>query len=139
MHQNEVISVGQLGIRYLRDGSQENEMGMFELLVPPNSNVPPAHSHTNNEEVVYVLEGKLRFTVDGVTRDLETGMTMSTPKGLVHGFSNPFDLPARALIVLSPDIGAQYFRDVGELINAGGPPDKAKLMQIMTKYGLSFI
>lgn len=139
MQQNEVISVGQLGIRYLRDGSEENEMGMFELLVPPNSNVPPAHSHTNNEEVVYVLEGKLRFTVDSLTRDLGPGMTMSTPKGSVHGFSNPFDLPARALIVLSPDIGAQYFRDVGEVINAGGPPDKAKLVQIMTKYGLSLI
>jgi uncharacterized cupin superfamily protein len=34
-------------------------MGIFELTVPPASNVPPPHSHSNNEEIVYVLEGTL--------------------------------------------------------------------------------
>lgn len=31
------IKVGQLGIRYLIDGSQSASMGMFELTVPPAS------------------------------------------------------------------------------------------------------
>jgi quercetin dioxygenase-like cupin family protein len=53
------INVGQLGIRYLVDGSQNGSMGIFELTVPPASNVPPPHSHSNNEEIVYVLEGTL--------------------------------------------------------------------------------
>ena len=61
---------------------------------------------------------------------------MSTPKGVVHAFSNPFDRTARALIIQSPDIGPQYFRDVAEVINAGGPPDKAALAAVMTRYGL---
>ena len=34
-------------------------MGIFELTVPPASNVPPPHSHSNSEEIVYVLEGTL--------------------------------------------------------------------------------
>ncbi len=37
---------------------------------------------------------------------------MYSPKGSIHQFSNPFDGQARALIVQSPDIGAQYFLDV---------------------------
>jgi hypothetical protein len=53
------INVGQLGIRYLVDGSQNGSMGIFELTVPPASNVPPPHSHSNNEEIVYVLENTL--------------------------------------------------------------------------------
>lgn len=61
---------------------------------------------------------------------------MRTPRGSVHQFSNPHDEPARALIVLSPDIGAQYFRDVAVVVNTGGPPDKAKLLSVMTRYGL---
>ena len=55
------IAAGQLRIRYLIDGSQNGSMGMFELTVPPASNVPPPHSHSNNEELVYVLEGTLRY------------------------------------------------------------------------------
>src|SRR5882672_8873655 len=118
------INVGQLGIRYLVDGSQTASLGIFELTVPPGSNVPPPHSHSNNEEIVYVLEGTLRYSVNSDTRDLTCGQSMHTPRGAVHAFSNPFDGVARALIVLSPDIGAQYFRDVAKVINAGGPPDK---------------
>lgn len=130
------INVGQLGIRYLVDGSQSASMGMFELTVPPASNVPPPHSHSNNEEIVYVLEGMLRYTVGSDTRDLTPGQSMQTPRDTVHGFSNPFAGVARVLIILSPDIGAQYFKDVAAVVNAGGPPDKAALVAVMSRYGL---
>ena len=130
------INAGQLTIRYLIDGSRTGSMGVFELTVPAGSNVPPPHSHSSNEEIVYVLEGKLRYTVGSDMRDLSPGQTMHTPRGTVHGFSNPFDRVARALITLSPDIGAQYFRDVAAVVNAGGPPDKAALVAVMSRYGL---
>ena len=130
------INAGRLRIRYLIDGSQSSSMGMFELTVPPASNVPPAHSHSNNEELVYVLEGKLRYMVASDTKDLGPGQSMHTPRGSVHAFSNPFDSVARALIILSPDIGAQYFKDVAAVVNAGHPPDKAALIAVMTRYGL---
>lgn len=130
------LKVGQLGIRYLIDGSGSGSMGIFELRIPPGSNVPPPHSHSGNEEIVYVLEGTLRYAVGAETRDLTPGQTMHTPKGVAHAFSNPFGAPARALIILSPDIGEQYFRDVAAVVNAGGPPDKAALAAVMGRYGL---
>lgn len=130
------IKVGQLSIRYLLDGTGDGTMGLFELSVPPGSNVPPPHSHSYNEECVYVLEGTLRYSVGDLTRDLAPGDSMFTPKGTVHGFSNPFSAPARALIALSPDIGAQYFRDVASVVNTGAPPDKAALVAVMARYGL---
>jgi quercetin dioxygenase-like cupin family protein len=130
------IKVGQLGINYLVDGSNSGNIGIFELTVPPGSNVPPPHSHSNNEECVYVLAGTLRYTVGAETRDLMPGQSMATPKGVVHGFSNPFAEAAKAMIVLSPDIGAQYFKDVAAVVNAGGPPDKAALASVMSRHGL---
>ena len=132
----ESIMVGQMRIRYLIDGSATGGLGVFELSVPPSSNVPPPHSHTDNEECVYVLEGLLRYAVDDDTRDLRPGDWMFTPRGAVHQFSNPHDALARALIVLTPDIGAQYFRDVASVVNVGGPPDRAKLLAVMSRYGL---
>lgn len=132
----ETIHLGQLRVRYLIDGSATQGMGVFELSVPPNSNVPPAHSHTRNDECVYALEGTLRYSVDDDVRDLRPGDWMFTPRGSVHGFSNPHGETARALIVLTPDIGAQYFRDVGAVVNAGGPPDRERLLAVMVQYGL---
>jgi quercetin dioxygenase-like cupin family protein len=130
------IKVGLLEINYLVDGAEEGGLGVFELTVPAGANVPPPHSHTDNEECVYVLSGVLRYAVDQEIRDLGPGEWMSTPRGAVHQFSNPGTEAARALVMMTPDIGAQYFRDVAAVAAAGGPPDRAKLMQVMKRYGL---
>ncbi len=133
---HEVVRVGQLEIRYLVDGAERGGLGVFEMKVPPGAVVPPPHSHTNNEECVYVLEGVLRYSVDGEVRELRPGDWMSTPRGSVHHFSNPSDATARVLVMLTPDIGAVYFRDVAAVVNAGGPPDRTKLVEVMARYGL---
>jgi quercetin dioxygenase-like cupin family protein len=132
----QVIKIGKTEIRYLVDGAKTSGLGLFEMTVPASAPVPPPHSHSNNEECIYVLEGVLRYTVDHDTRDLKPGEWMSTPRGSVHQFSNPGTETARALVMLTPDIGAQFFRDVGDLAGAGGPPDRVKLAAVMARYGL---
>ncbi|HTT38990.1 MAG TPA: cupin domain-containing protein [Burkholderiales bacterium] len=131
-----VVQVGQMEIRYLVDGSKEGGLGLFEMKVPAGADVPPPHSHSDNEECVYMLEGVLRYSVDDETRDLKAGDWMSTPCGCVHHFSNPDSVTARALVMLTPDIGEQFFREVGELATAGGPPDRARLVEVTARYGL---
>lgn len=132
-----VIQAGGLEIRYLVDGTVAGTAsGLFELTVPPGARVPPPHSHRDNEEIVYVLEGTLRYRVDDEVRDLGPGGRMHTPRGSVHGFSNPGTVPAKALIVLTPDIGAQYFRDVAAVVNQPGPPNVPEVVKVMARYGL---
>ena len=131
------ITIGQLEVRYLLDGTASRAAsGMFELIVPPGARVPPPHSHSDNEEMVYCLEGVLRTTVGGEVRDLNPGEGRYTPRGVAHSFSNPHGRPARALFILTPDIGAQYFRDVAAVAGAPGGPDPAKLAEVMARYGL---
>ena len=133
---HEIVTVGDLQIRYLVDGAKGGGLGVFEMRVPAGAHVPPPHSHTKNEECVYVLEGVLRYSVDGDVRDMIPGEWMSTPRGSVHHFSNPASETARVLVMLAPDIGAQYFRDVAAVVGAGDPPDRAKLVDVMRRYGL---
>ena len=132
----ETIRLGQIEIRYLQEAAGDCRMGCFEMTVPPGSNVPPPHSHSDNEELVYVLEGTLRYTAGSETRDLKPGDSMATPRGAVHAFSNPHAAVARALVINTPDIGAQYFRDIAAIVNQGGAPDKAKLIATMSRFGL---
>lgn len=136
MNTDDMVTLGGLTVRYLVDGSAEKRHGLFELTVAPAAHVPPPHSHTSNDEIVYVVEGMLRYTVDGETRDLRVGEWMTSPRGSVHGFSNPFDARTRALISLSPDIGKQYFVDVADTLS-NGPPDYEKLKGVMMRYGLT--
>lgn len=132
----EIVKVGQLEIRYLVHGTKNEGLGVFEMKVPPAARVPPPHSHSDNEEFVFVLDGVLRYRVNGDVRDLRPGEWMATPRGAVHHFSNQGSEPARALVVLTPDIGVQFFRDVGALAGGSGPPDRAKLLEVMSRYGL---
>jgi uncharacterized cupin superfamily protein len=133
----EVLRVGPLEIRYLLEGSAATGgLGSFEMTVPPQAAVPAPHSHTANDEWLYVLEGVLRYRVDEDIRDLKPGESMFAPRGKVHHFSNPHAARARVLIVQTPDIGPQYYRDVGAVVNGGGPPDRARIFEVMTRYGL---
>ncbi|HUO22391.1 MAG TPA: cupin domain-containing protein [Caulobacteraceae bacterium] len=133
----EKVRIGGLEVDYKLDGVATGAgSGLFELTVAPGARVPPPHSHTANEETIYVLQGVLRYCVDGEMRDLAAGEHMHTPRGSVHSFSNPHAEAARALVMLTPDIGAQYFRDVAEVVGQPGPPDPAALTRVMERYGL---
>jgi hypothetical protein len=44
---------------------------------------------------------------------------------------------ARALVTLTPVVaGKRYFEDIAAVVNAGGPPDMAKVKAVRDKYGL---
>jgi hypothetical protein len=68
---------------------------------------------------------------------LRSGGALFVPRGAVHRFENLDAGDARALITLTPAVaGKKYFEEVGAVVNAGGPPDMAKLKAVMEKYGL---
>ena len=82
----------------------------------------------------------LTWTVDGKAIDVGPGQALCIPRGAVHRFDNLGEQDAKVLCVITPAaIGPQYFREVAEVMKAssGGPPDKAKLVEIMRRHGLT--
>lgn len=67
-------------------------------LEPRSVVAPHAHPH---EQMGLLLEGRLEFTVDGVTRVLGPGDMWRIPGGVVHSV-RALDGPARALDVFHP-------------------------------------
>jgi quercetin dioxygenase-like cupin family protein len=133
----ESIIMGSLEINFLLDGDDTNgTMVQFELVVPPGAKVPAPHFHVDVDETLYVLEGTLTQLIGTETRELQAGDHCFIKRGVVHGFNNLHDTTARALCTLSPaSIGPAYFREIAEVINAGGPPDMQKVLAIMKPTG----
>ena len=134
----EIIRIGQIEIRFLLDGDDTGgRQSMFEFLVPPGARVPAPHYHEQVDEVAYGLEGVLTFTVDGQARQIAPGDRCFIPRGAVHHFVNAGAEPTRTLSVLTPaTIGPAYFRDMAALFVAGGPPDPARMAEVMRRHGL---
>jgi len=62
------------------------------------------------------------------------------PRGAIHRFDNNGSQDVKALCVITPAaIGRQYFRECAEAIDAtaGGAPDRARLVKIMRRHGLT--
>jgi len=139
---DETLRVGPLGVRFLITGAQSNgSVAAFELAVPAAERLAaPAHSHDHYEETIYGIDGVLTWTVDGIAIDVGPGQALCIPRGAVHRFDNHGSRDVKALCVISPAaIGPEYFRETGAVINAaaGGPPDKARLGEIMRRHGLT--
>ncbi len=139
---DETIAVGDFAIRFLVTGDNSNgTLAAFEMVVPGTMGLPaPAHSHDHYEESIYGIDGVLTWTVDGKRIEVGPGEALCIPRGAVHRFDNETGKAVKALCVISPAaIGPQFFRESFAVLNAaaGGPPDKAKLAEIMRRYGLT--
>ena len=134
----EIIRIGQIEIKFLLEASDTNgHLTMFEFLVPNGAKVPLPHYHESFDEVIYGLEGTMTFTVDGKTVELGQGQSLFIPRGVAHGFNNLGQQSAKALSVVTPGlIGPEYFKDIAEIVNAGGPPDIEKMKLVFKKHGL---
>jgi quercetin dioxygenase-like cupin family protein len=95
------------------------EWAVVEWHVRPGDE-PPLHTHTREDETVYVVEGAITAFVGGQQVDVEAGSYAALPKNVEHGLIVRSDV-ARLLVSLEP-AGAEYFfvpRDESD-----GDPDK---------------
>jgi quercetin dioxygenase-like cupin family protein len=67
---------------------------------------PPIHTHTREDETLYVLDGSITAFVGDQRIDVEAGSYAALPKNVPHGLAVRGD-EARLLITLEP-AGAEY-------------------------------
>ena len=135
---DEIIRVGQIGIRFLLEAADTNgSVAMFEFTVPAGAKVPVPHYHKAYDETIYGVEGVVTFTVEGKPVDIGPGESCFVPRGAVHGFNNLKQTDARGLAIITPALlGPDFFKEAAVIVNAGGPPDLEKLKVVLAKHGL---
>ncbi len=73
---------------------------------------PPPHRHLTEDELFFIYEGSVDFTLAGVNRRIGAGESAFVPRGAVHSYTNSGDQVARMVAVYSPAGMEGWFREV---------------------------
>lgn len=103
----------------------------LENVIPPGQG-PPLHAHADADESWYVLEGDLRFSLDGEIRQAPPGSFVFVPRGVAHCFQNIGPGAARVLVLFTPAGMERFFDRFAEL----SAPDPAAFAEIGEPLGM---
>lgn len=135
-HEGEVVHLLALGVRFMIDGEPTD--GAFSLVehpLPPRALGSPVHTHRNEDEYSYVLEGRVGVQLGDDVLEAGPGELVFKPRGVPHAFWNAGDEPARLLEIISPAGFENYFRELAPLL-AATHRDEAAIGKVVERYEL---
>ena len=108
---------------------------------------PPKHLHEREDELFFIQEGNMRFTIGDRIIDAKAGDTIFLPRMIPHGFE-VLTPTAKALLYLTPGYFEGFFYELSEEAPEGvlpappqGPPTAETiqlLMEASARYGIQF-
>ena len=96
----------------------------------------PLHTHSGEDEVSYVIAGRLGAQIGDDVVEATPGDVVVKPRGVPHAFWNPDDTPVRLLELITPGGFEAYFAEVEPILGAAGPPNLEALGAVAGRYGL---
>lgn len=131
-----MVWLGGLGVRFLLGGDQTGgRYSLVEHPLQPRALAAPMHTHQNEDEYSFVLEGEVGVQIGDRELVATPGTLIVKPRGVPHTFWNAGDHPARLLEFISPAGFEKYFEEVADVF-AVNPPDLGRAAELWQKYGL---
>ena len=110
------VQVAALGVRFLIGGQEtDGRFAVVEHPLPGRALGSPIHTHHNEEECSFVLEGRFGIQLGDEVFEAGPGDLVLKPRGIPHAFWNAGDEPARLLELISPAGFEKYFRELARL------------------------
>ncbi len=134
--EGDVVHLLALGVRFMIDGDATG--GAFSLVehpLPPRAVGAPVHTHRNEDEYSYVLEGRVGVQLGEDVIEAGPGDLVFKPRGVAHAFWNAGDGPAPLLEIISPAGFENYFRELAPLL-AATERDEAAIGDVVSRYEL---
>lgn len=111
---------------------------VVEHPMEPGALAAPPHAHANEDEVSYVVEGRVGVWMDGEESVAEAGSYIVKPRGVPHTFWNAGEGWALIVEIISPAGLEVYFEELGQILAEGGEPDFGRIAALAGRYGLTF-
>src|SRR5919108_5622621 len=89
-------------IEFLARSADTPRFNLGIITMAPNREGPELHSHADEDDSFYVLEGELTFMVDGDEVAAGPGTFVLVPPDVQHTFANRSDAVARCINVHAP-------------------------------------
>lgn len=111
-----------------------------EAALAPTDRLPVVHEHPEQDASFEVLEGAVRFWIDGDERVLRPGGLIDVPRGTAHALATAGGAPARLLAQFRPAGRIeQLFRALDALqrerrVDADGMPHADALAALLDEY-----
>ena len=130
--EGETLNVLGTGLRFLCSADKtDHAWSLMEVEVPEGAGAPP-HQHPW-DEAYYILDGRIRFVVEGAEQTSTAGDFVYLPAGTLHGFQGASSRPARTLIFDAPAHAESFFRDLDREVKEV-PRDLSKLPDIAERH-----
>jgi len=111
---------------------------ILEFTLGPLRLVPP-HTHVEEDELSYVLEGEVGFRVGDTVTIARPGTDVQKPRGIQHTFWNGTDHPVRVMEVLLPGSAAEGFRGVSVPGRIPNVHSDEWIQELVDQYGVTLI
>lgn len=121
----------------------EGRFSLIEVAGGPGGE-PPLHVHGNEDELFYVLEGKVKVFRGGEELILNPGDSAFMPRGVAHTFKILSSF-ARGLVYITPAGFEGYFREMGRpaqqltLPKTVVIPEREAMARVVGRYGVRFV
>jgi uncharacterized protein (TIGR02246 family) len=112
---------------------------MEQATMPPGL-ASPYHTHHNEDEAFYVLEGDVRFVCDGKWLHAGPGTWVFGPREIPHGFKVVGSRPARMLLMCAPAGFEKFVLELCAPVDAvPAPPEMTKLMAAAARFNVDIL
>ena len=108
----------------------------WHATLPPGTFVPP-HIHPDQDEFLYILEGKFDFWLDGVEAVGEPGDLVKLPRGIPHGIFNKTEQTIKTLFWVTPAL--RLYDLFWALHNMGPEADPAEVVSVSAAHAIDFL
>jgi len=134
--EGKLVHLGSVGVRFMLGGDQTG--GRFALVehpLPARSLGAPVHTHHDEDEFSFVLQGEVQVQIGARVITAGEGTLITKPREVPHAFWNASDAPARVLELISPAGLENYFAAMAELFSSG-PPDQERAADIRKRHNV---
>ena len=135
--EGKTVDLGGVGVRFMIEGPRtEGAFSLVEHPIAPRTLGSPIHTHRNEDEYSYILEGVVGLQLGDDVVEARPGDLVFKPRDEPHAFWNATDKPARLLEIISPAGFERYFAEAEALFPPGEPPDLEAFAELSERYGL---
>ena len=89
--EGQFVNLLALGVRFMIDGKTTNGGSTWSTPLPPRALGAPLHTHRNEDEYSYIIEGRVGLQLGDDVLVAEAGDLVFKPRRIPHAFWNAED------------------------------------------------